>query len=76
MAKFKSEVIWCTEEKGNRKVAAIFGVDDSNVRLWRKHKAVIIGCEGNSLDPRKDDFLKFMMQSSHFFKRDARLDCM
>jgi hypothetical protein len=24
--------------------------------------------EGNSLDPRKDDFLKLMMQSSRFFK--------
>jgi hypothetical protein len=32
--------------------------------------------EGNSLDPRKDDFLKSMMQSSRFFKRDARLDCL
>jgi hypothetical protein len=32
--------------------------------------------EGNSLDPRKDDFLKLMMQSSCFFKRNARLDCL
>jgi hypothetical protein len=32
--------------------------------------------EGNSLDPRKDDFLKLMMQSSGFFKRDARLACL
>jgi hypothetical protein len=31
--------------------------------------------EGNTLDPRKDDFLKLMMQSSRSFKRDARLDC-
>jgi hypothetical protein len=31
---------------------------------------------GNSLDPRKGDFLKLMMQSSCFFKRDARLDCL
>jgi hypothetical protein len=30
--------------------------------------------EGNSLDPRKDDFLKLMMQASSFFKRDVRLD--
>jgi hypothetical protein len=30
--------------------------------------------EGNSVDPRKDDFLKLMMQSSRFFKRDARMD--
>jgi hypothetical protein len=30
--------------------------------------------KGNSMHPRKDDFLKVMMQSSHFFKRDTRLD--
>jgi hypothetical protein len=45
MAKFKREVIRCAEEKGNRKATAIFGVDESNVRLWRKHKAAISGCE-------------------------------
>ena len=39
MAKFKREVIRCAEENGNRKAAAIFGVDESNVRLWRKHNA-------------------------------------
>jgi hypothetical protein len=27
------------------KAAVIFGVDESNVRLWRKHKAAISGCE-------------------------------
>jgi len=45
MAKFKHEVIRCAEEKGNRKAAAIFGVDESNVQLWRKHKTAISGCE-------------------------------
>jgi len=45
MAKFKCEVIQCAEDKGNSKAAAIFGVAESNVRLWRKHKAVISGCE-------------------------------
>jgi hypothetical protein len=45
--KFKCEVIRCTEEKGNRKAATIFGVDESNVQLWRKHKAVISGCEAS-----------------------------
>jgi transposase-like protein len=30
-AKFKREVIRCAEEKGNRKAAAIFGVNESNV---------------------------------------------
>jgi hypothetical protein len=29
--------------------------------------------KGNSLDSRKDDLLKLMMQSSRFFKRYARL---
>ena len=45
MAKFKREVIQCTQDKGNRKAAAIFGVDKSNVWLWQKHKAAIRGCE-------------------------------
>jgi hypothetical protein len=30
-------------ENGNRKAAAISGVDESNVRLWQKHKAAISG---------------------------------
>jgi len=46
-AKFKREFIRCTEEKGNRKAAAVFGVDESNVRLWRKHKTAISGCEAS-----------------------------
>jgi DNA topoisomerase VI subunit A len=46
MAKFKREVIRCTE-KGNRKAAEIFGVDESNIQLWRKHKAAISGCEAS-----------------------------
>jgi transposase-like protein len=44
-AKFKREVIRCAEEKGNSKATAIFGVDESNVQLWWKHKATISGCE-------------------------------
>jgi hypothetical protein len=32
-AKFKREVIWCAEEKGNRKATVIFGVHESNIRL-------------------------------------------
>jgi hypothetical protein len=31
MVKFKHEVIWCAEDKGNRRAAAIFGVDESNI---------------------------------------------
>jgi hypothetical protein len=47
MAKFKREVIRCAEENGNRKAAAIFGVNESNVRLWRKQKVAISGCEAS-----------------------------
>ena len=46
-AKFKREFIRCAEDKANRKAAAIFGVDESNVWLWRKHKAAINGCEAS-----------------------------
>jgi hypothetical protein len=42
----------------------------------RQRSAGVRGREGNSLDLRKDDFLKLIMQSSCFFKRDARLDCL
>jgi hypothetical protein len=28
------------------------------------------------VDPRNNNFLKLMMQSSRFFKIDARLDCL
>jgi hypothetical protein len=30
-AKFKHEVIWCAEEKGNRKATEIFGVVESSI---------------------------------------------
>ena len=46
-AKFEREVIQCAEDKGSRKAVAIFGVDESKVRLWRKHKAAINGCEAS-----------------------------
>jgi hypothetical protein len=35
----------------------------------RQQSAGVRRHEGNSLDPRKDDFLKLMMQSSRFFSR-------
>jgi len=47
MAKFKRKVLRCTEEKGNCKAAAIFGVDESNIRWWWKHKTVVSGCEAS-----------------------------
>jgi len=46
-AKFKRELIRCAEDKGNSKAAAIFAVGESNVQLWRKHKAAISGCEAS-----------------------------
>jgi len=42
----------------------------------RQRSAGVRHHERNSLAPRKDDFLKLMMQSSRSFKRDARLDCL
>jgi DUF438 domain-containing protein len=59
MAKFKREVIRCAEEKGNRKAATIFEVNESNVRLWRKHNAAISGCEASRRKftaPNKEQF--------------------
>jgi hypothetical protein len=58
-AKFKREVIRCAEHKVNWKAAAIFGVDESNIRLWRKHKASISGCEASRrkfTGPKKGQF--------------------
>ena len=40
----------------------------------RQRSAGVRHHEGNSLDPRKDDFLKLMMQSSHIFQ-DKLLYC-
>jgi len=58
-AKFKRAVIRCAENKGNRKAAAIFAFDESNVQLWRKHTAVISGCEASRKKfsgPKKGQF--------------------
>ena len=57
-AKFKREVIRCAE-KGNRKAATVFGVDENNVRLWQKHKVTISGCEASRrkfTGPKKGQF--------------------
>jgi hypothetical protein len=59
MAKFKREVIRCTEENGNHKATEIFGVDESNVRMWWEHKAVISWCEASQrkfTGPKKGRF--------------------
>jgi hypothetical protein len=60
MAKFKHEIIWCSEEKGNCKAAAVFGVE-SNFQLWRKQKVEISGCKGSwrkLSGPKKGQFLE------------------
>jgi len=71
MAKFKREVIWCAEDKGNRKAAEIFGVDESTVWLWRKHKAVISGCEASRkkfTGPKKGQFPEIYDADFKFFR--------
>jgi hypothetical protein len=47
MAKFECEVVWCAEEKQNCKAAANFGVEESKVQLWCKHKAAISKCKAS-----------------------------
>jgi hypothetical protein len=73
-AKFKREVIQCAE-KGNRKAAAIFGVDESNVRLWQKHKAAISGCEVSRrkfTGPKKGQFPEIDDAVITFFKEKCK----
>jgi hypothetical protein len=68
-AKFKCEVIQCAEEKGNCKAAAFLELMKATFNCGGKTMQRSAGLrrhEGNSLDPRKDDFLKLMMQSLHF----------
>jgi len=70
MAKFKCEVIRCAEDKGNRKAAAIFGVDESYIRLWQKPKAAISGCEASRkkfTGPKKGSFPEIDDAVSKFF---------
>jgi len=79
MAKFKRELIQCAEDKGNRKAAAIFGVDESNIRLWRKHMAAISGCELSRkkfTGPKEGQFPETDDAVFSSFVRDARLDCL
>jgi hypothetical protein len=49
MAKFKHEIIWCTGENGNHKATAIFGVDESNIRLWWKQGSGTASLMNNKL---------------------------
>jgi hypothetical protein len=70
-AKFKREVVWWAEKKGNRKATAVFGVYEGNIQQrWtlRQRSASVRHHERNSVDPRKDNVLNLMMQSSCIFK--------
>jgi len=74
-AKFKREVIQCAEEKGNCKAAAISGVDESNVRLWRKHKTAISRCEEawrKFTGPKKGWFPEIDDAVFTFFSRETQ----
>jgi len=74
-AKFKREVIQCAEDKGNRKAAAVFGVDESNVRLWQKHKATIRGCEAPQkkfAGPKKGRFPEIDDAAFTFFQESRK----
>jgi hypothetical protein len=69
---FKREVVWCAEEKGNCKAAAVFVLDENSVLLWWKYNAAMNKCEAHerdSLNTRKDDFVQFIMRFLCFFKR-------
>jgi hypothetical protein len=74
MAKFKREVIRCPEKRENRKAAAIFGVDKSNIQLKRKHETAISGCEASQRKftgpkkgpfPETDDAVFMFFQERH-----------
>jgi transposase-like protein len=74
-AKFKREVIQCAEDKGNRKAAAIFGVNESNVRLWWKHNAAISGREASRRKfsgPKKGRFPEIDDAVFNFFQDKFR----
>jgi len=77
MAKFNREVIQCAEDKGNRKAAAIFGVDERNVRLWRKYKAAIGGCEASRkkfTGPKKGRFPEIDDAVFKFFRERSETE--
>jgi hypothetical protein len=57
-------VFWCAEEKGNCKTTTIleFMKATFNSGGNTRQKSVSMRHEGNSLDSRKDNFLKLMMK--------------
>jgi hypothetical protein len=63
-SKFTHEVVQCTQVIGNCEATAIFGADESNMVDHGGNKGQRLSSvkchERNSLDPRKDNFLKLM----------------
>jgi hypothetical protein len=75
MAQLKHEVIWCAVEMPLQFLELMKATFDCGGNT--RHRSVgVRRHKGNSRNPRKDDFLKLVMQSSRFLKRDARLDCL
>jgi hypothetical protein len=61
MSEIKCEIVQCTGEKGRRKAITMFGVGESNVQLWQKHKAMINECKASQkkfTGPKKGRFPK------------------
>lgn len=46
-AEFKLQVIRKAEETGNRKAGRLFGISETNVRIWRKNKEVLLKTDKN-----------------------------
>jgi hypothetical protein len=75
MAKFKHEVIRCAQEKENHIGAAFFGVDESNIQLWQKHKTAISRCEASQrkfTGPKKGRFPEIDDAVFTFFSREMQ----
>ena len=46
-AEFKLKVIEKAEEMGNRKAGRLFGISETNVRIWRKNKEILLKTDKN-----------------------------
>jgi hypothetical protein len=69
--KAETWVVQCAEEKGNCKTVAIFELMKATFHCGKKTRQRSVSVrhhERSSLDPRKDNFLKLMMQSSWGFQ--------
>ncbi|KAK3587405.1 hypothetical protein CHS0354_028785 [Potamilus streckersoni] len=67
-ANFKIEAVKCAEKLGNRAAARIYGVPETNVRLWRKHKEQLSHSKGNvlklkpTISPRQYSLLESLVK--------------